>query len=257
MTGAEAIDFMLTKDGAKEKDYIILHMLPVIPISLRYKKIPCKQQKEAWYPYPMEYLYNRLIFRKKRLIRLKELKAPEVILLNETRMLQEYADALISNGAHGLPYVTPAGFPAESLQELAEAISIVTNVVKKPVMPDCETVDQDKINKLLLIIYPPQQNMEDEENEEESKAPYDPDDDPQEKAEKEILEILRPFTEAAVRENFPEYDAEYHEPMCRFAEHSISKSLCTLDPDKAVEPQLIDGIVETVRMTIKKQTMYL
>ena len=93
------------------------------------------------------------------------------------------------------------------------------NVVKKPVMPDCETVDQDKINKLLLIIYPPQQNMEDEENEEESKAPYDPDDDPQEKAEKEILEILRPFTEAAVRENFPEYDAEYHEPMCRFAEH--------------------------------------
>ena len=75
-----------------------------------------------------------------------------------------------------------------------------------------------------------------------------PDDDPVVIAGKEILTLLRPFVDAVIRENFPQYITDYHDEMCKFAEHSISNSLDTINLEKPIEPQLLDSVVKTIRM---------
>lgn len=65
-------------------------------------------------------LYGRVANRGQRLKRLTELKAPEIILINESRMLQEYVDALMSNGKRGMPVCeTDSGPALLSLSDIA------------------------------------------------------------------------------------------------------------------------------------------
>lgn len=254
MTGAEAVSALLEKDCIEEKDYIILHRLPVIPISLRYKKENIKQQKEAWIPYSIEYLYDRLVIRKNRLTLLSDLNAPQEILLNEKRLLQEFADTLIDNGAHGLPFVSPFGTPSESLQEVYEITSVMSGSIRKPSMPSYDPVNLESFEKQMQILSPMTENDDDEETWD---TPYIPETDPRVIAEKEIQVQLHPFVDAVIRHNFPEFVTDYYDAMCRFAEWSISNGLGKLNLKNPIEPQLLEGIVKTIRTAMKKQAMYL
>ena len=255
MTGAEAVSCLLEKEEIKEKDYIILHLLPVVPVSLRLRKIIRQDYTETRHFYSIEYLYDRLILRKDRLIKLIDLKAPERILLDEKRMLQEYVDTLINNGTRGMPLVNYFGFPCDSLQELYEVTSVMSEKAAPPVMPSFEPENEEEIRKRMLIIQAPEQDEEGDD--EEDWETFTPDDDPVVIARKEILALLRPFIDAVVRDNFPQYITDYHDEMCKFAEHSISSSLDTINLDKPIEPQLLDSVVKTIRMAMKKQGMYL
>lgn len=255
MTGAEAVSCLLEKDHINEKDYIILHMLPVVPMSLRYRKIIRNGRTETWHPYSIEYLYDRLILRKNRLIKLIELEAPERILLDEKRMMQEYVDTLINNGTRGMPLVNYFGFPCDSLQELYEVTSVMSEKAAPPVMPSFEPENEEEIRKRMLIIRAPEQDEEDDD--EEDWESFTPEDDPVVIERKEILALLRPFVDAVIKDNFPQYITDYHDEMCKFAEHSISSSLDTINLDKPIEPQLLDSVVKTIRMAMKKQGMYL
>ena len=255
MTGAEAIACLLEKEHIQEKDCIILHMLPVVPVSLRYKKITRKDHTEIWTHYSIEYLYDRLVFGRNRLIKLIELKAPDPILLNEKRMLQEYVDTLINNGTRGLPLVNFFGIPCDSLQELYEVTSVMSEKAAPPVMPSFELENEQEIRKRMLIIQSPEQ--EDDADDEDDWETFTPDDDPAVIARKEILSLLRPFVDAVIRENFPQYIPDYHDAMCKFAEHSISNSLDTINLDEPIKPQLLDGVIKTIRIAMKKQGMYL
>ena len=255
MTGAEAISFLLEKEHIQEKDCIILHMLPVVPVSLRYKKITRKDHTEIWTHYSIEYLYDRLVFGRNRLIKLIELKAPDPILLNEKRMLQEYVDTLINNGTRGLPLVNFFGIPCDSLQELYEVTSVMSEKAAPPVMPSFELENEQEIRKRMLIIQSPEQ--EDDADDEDDWETFTPDDDPAVIARKEILSLLRPFVDAVIRENFPQYIPDYHDAMCKFAEHSISNSLDTINLDEPIKAQLLDGVIKTIRIAMKKQGMYL
>lgn len=253
-TGAEAVAALLEKDGIEEKDYIILHRLPVIPISLRYKKENMNKQNEAWIPFSIEYLYDHLVIGKNRFTALTDLNAPQEILLNEKRLLQEAVDTLVNNGVRGLPFVSPFGIPSESLQEVYEITSLMSGNMRKPSMPSYEPVDLEVFAKQMQIISP---LTEDEEVEGIWDAPYIPETDPQAIAEKEIQELLHPFVDAVIRHNFPEYVTDYYDVMCLFAEWSISNGLGKLNLEKPIEPQLLEGIVKTVRIAMKKQAMYL
>ena len=255
MTGAEAIACLLEKEHIQEKDCIILHMLPVVPVSLRYKKITRKDHTEIWTHYSIEYLYDRLVFGRNRLIKLIELKAPDPILLNEKRMLQEYVDTLINNGTRGLPLVNFFGIPCDSLQELYEVTSVMSEKAAPPVMPSFELENEQEIRKRMLIIQSPEQ--EDDADDEDDWETFTPDDDPAVIARKEILSLLRPFVDAVIRENFPQYIPDYNDAMCKFAEHSISNSLDTINLDEPIKPQLLDGVIKTIRIAMKKQGMYL
>ena len=176
MTGAEAVSCLLEKEEIKEKDYIILHLLPVVPVSLRLRKIIRQDYTETRHFYSIEYLYDRLILRKDRLIKLIDLKAPERILLDEKRMLQEYVDTLINNGTRGMPIVNFFGLPCDSLQELYEVTSVMSEKAAPPVMPSFEPENEEEIRKRMLIIHAPEQD--EDEDDEEGWETFTPDDYP-------------------------------------------------------------------------------
>src|SRR4030095_250912 len=85
------------KSGIKP-DWMVMSVLPVLPPDLR-PLVPLDGGRFA--ASDLNDLYRRVINRNSRLARLLELKAPEIIVRNEKRMLQEAVDSLLDNGRRG------------------------------------------------------------------------------------------------------------------------------------------------------------
>jgi DNA-directed RNA polymerase subunit beta' len=96
---------------------MIMDVLPVIPPDLR----PMVQLDGGRFATSdLNDLYRRVINRNNRLLRLLEMGAPEIIVRNEKRMLQEAVDALIDNGRRGRTVVGPNNRPLKSLSNIIE-----------------------------------------------------------------------------------------------------------------------------------------
>lgn len=94
---------------------MILNVIPVIPPDLR----PMVQLDGGRFATSdLNDLYRRVINRNNRLYRLLKLKAPDIIVRNEKRMLQEAVDALIDNGRRGRPVTGPGNRPLKSLSDM-------------------------------------------------------------------------------------------------------------------------------------------
>ncbi|HDP35780.1 MAG TPA: DNA-directed RNA polymerase subunit beta' [Candidatus Hydrogenedentes bacterium] len=105
----------LRKSGNKPT-WMVLNVVPVIPPDLR-PLVPLDGGRYA--TSDLNDLYRRVINRNNRLRRLLELRAPEVILRNEKRMLQEAVDALFDNGRHGRTVLGSSGNrPLKSLSDM-------------------------------------------------------------------------------------------------------------------------------------------
>jgi DNA-directed RNA polymerase subunit beta' len=96
-------------------EWVILEVLPVIPPDLR-PLVPLEGGRFA--SSDLNDLYRRVLNRNIRLRRLIELEAPDVIIKNEKRMLQESVDALIDNGRRGQPVRGSNKRPLKSLSEM-------------------------------------------------------------------------------------------------------------------------------------------
>ena len=97
--------------------WMIMDVLPVIPPDLR----PMVQLDGGRFATSdLNDLYRRVINRNNRLLRLLEMGAPEIIVRNEKRMLQEAVDALIDNGRRGRTVVGPNNRPLKSLSNIIE-----------------------------------------------------------------------------------------------------------------------------------------
>ena len=102
------------KSGNKP-GWMILEVIPVIPPELR----PMVQLDGGRFATSdLNDLYRRVINRNNRLKRLLELGAPDIIVRNEKRMLQEAVDALIDNGRRGRPVTGPGNRPLKSLSDM-------------------------------------------------------------------------------------------------------------------------------------------
>ena len=102
------------KSGNKPQ-WMIMDVVPVIPPELR----PMVQLDGGRFATSdLNDLYRRVINRNNRLKRLLELKAPDIIVRNEKRMLQEAVDALIDNGRRGRPVTGPGNRPLKSLSDM-------------------------------------------------------------------------------------------------------------------------------------------
>ena len=102
------------KSGNKPH-WMIMDVVPVIPPELR----PMVQLDGGRFATSdLNDLYRRVINRNNRLKRLLELKAPDIIVRNEKRMLQEAVDALIDNGRRGRPVTGPGNRPLKSLSDM-------------------------------------------------------------------------------------------------------------------------------------------
>jgi DNA-directed RNA polymerase subunit beta' len=98
-------------------DWMILSVIPVIPPDLR----PMVQLDGGRFATSdLNDLYRRVINRNNRLARLQEILAPEIIVRNEKRMLQEAVDALIDNGRRGRTVVGANNRPLKSLSDIIE-----------------------------------------------------------------------------------------------------------------------------------------
>ncbi|MGK7910149.1 MAG: DNA-directed RNA polymerase subunit gamma [Synechococcus sp.] len=98
-------------------EWMILEALPVIPPDLR----PMVQLDGGRFATSdLNDLYRRVINRNNRLARLQEIMAPEIIVRNEKRMLQEAVDALIDNGRRGRTVVGANNRPLKSLSDIIE-----------------------------------------------------------------------------------------------------------------------------------------
>ena len=102
-------------ESGNEPSWMILDYVPVIPPDLR----PMVQLDGGRFATSdLNDLYRRIINRNNRLKRLLELGAPEIIVRNEKRMLQEAVDALIDNGRRGRPVTGPGNRALKSLSDM-------------------------------------------------------------------------------------------------------------------------------------------
>ncbi|MGE5584183.1 MAG: DNA-directed RNA polymerase subunit beta' [Bacillota bacterium] len=103
------------RKSGNRPERMILDVIPVIPPDLR----PMVQLDGGRFATSdLNDLYRRVINRNNRLKRLLELKAPDIIVRNEKRMLQEAVDALIDNGRRGRPVTGPGSRPLKSLSDM-------------------------------------------------------------------------------------------------------------------------------------------
>ncbi len=103
------------RTSGNRPEWMILDVIPVIPPELR----PMVQLDGGRFATSdLNDLYRRVINRNNRLKRLLELGAPDIIVRNEKRMLQEAVDALIDNGRRGRPVTGPGNRPLKSLSDM-------------------------------------------------------------------------------------------------------------------------------------------
>ncbi|MBO6132855.1 MAG: DNA-directed RNA polymerase subunit beta' [Lachnospiraceae bacterium] len=103
------------RESGNEPSWMILDCIPVIPPDIR----PMVQLEGGRFATSdLNDLYRRIINRNNRLRRLLELGAPEIIVRNEKRMLQEAVDALIDNGRRGRPVMGPGSRALKSLSDM-------------------------------------------------------------------------------------------------------------------------------------------
>ncbi|MDO4288848.1 MAG: DNA-directed RNA polymerase subunit beta', partial [Eubacterium sp.] len=109
----EAVEAFRTSNNKPE--WMIMETIPVIPPELR----PMVQLDGGRFATSdLNDLYRRVINRNNRLIKLLELDAPDIIVQNEKRMLQEAVDALIDNGRRGRAVTGPGNRPFKSLSDM-------------------------------------------------------------------------------------------------------------------------------------------
>ena len=107
----------LDEEGAffAKPEWMMLNVIPVLPPDLR-PLVPLDGGRFA--TSDLNDLYRRVINRNNRLLRLIELSAPEIIIRNEKRMLQEAVDALFDNGRRGKVFTGPNKRPLRSLSDM-------------------------------------------------------------------------------------------------------------------------------------------
>ena len=103
------------KDSGNRPEWMMLTVIPVLPPDLR-PLVPLDGGRFA--TSDLNDLYRRVINRNNRLKRLNELNAPEIIIRNERRMLQEAVDALFDNGRRGKTITGPNKRPLKSLSDM-------------------------------------------------------------------------------------------------------------------------------------------
>ncbi len=109
----EVVEALRTSDNRPE--WMVLEVIPVIPPDIR----PMVQLDGGRFATSdLNDLYRRVINRNNRLRRLLTLGAPDIIIRNEKRMLQEAVDALIDNGRRGRPVTGPGSRPLKSLSDM-------------------------------------------------------------------------------------------------------------------------------------------
>ena len=250
-TGCEAVIKLLKQKGVPESGYI-LNCIPVLPVDLR---VGYKDGKFC--TSSLQMLYDRLLMRANRCAELQKIGAPEIILKNEKRLLQECVNSVINNGACGHPFMVYDGTVADSLEEVFHAISDITFQSHKMTLSKDRAglVDETEFRRL----YAELKKWLDEHGESPC-TEYDEDGNIMEqneggRLEEEIKKVLQPLAEAVIDDNFADYKKAYHDDMI------VSAFIKGLDfngyknGDDIVD-SFAQGIFSRIDNFIRKRSMY-
>ena len=108
------------RESGNRPEWMIMTVIPVIPPDIRAM---VQLDGGRFATSDLNDLYRRIINRNNRLKRLLELGAPDIIVRNEKRMLQEAVDALLDNGRRGRPVTGPGNRPLKSLSDMLKGKS--------------------------------------------------------------------------------------------------------------------------------------
>lgn len=226
----EAIEKIMISKHVPVAKYI-LHTVPVMPLCMRFIAYTDKDGKKAQGPTDLNYFAEDIFRRAKRVKRLLAIKAPEIIILNEKRVMQEKIDAYISNGLRGCPYVKNNECPMDSLDELYTA---VTTCTKHPVLDLnlYERVDFSDIEKKVIekqkesvAIDEKYQKMFEEKEDNEPIVMDKADSNRQDEIEKEIHTLLYPMREKILKKSFHQYELEKETEVMSYMSDRIEREI--------------------------------
>lgn len=266
MIGAEAIEAIMKKENIPDREYMILHCIPVLPFCMRF----AKGEEGQYYERPIHEVYNKIVGRVNRIQRLENLNAPAIILMNERRMLQEYVDNLIINGAYGYPLTDNNAVPYETFADFARVITATTKSNKNPVMPeDYETLDKNTYLPL-MDRWCELMKVDGEDDEAESDTEWkvmDPEVVKEtEEIEQKFYELLKPFINAVMDRNFPDYVDGFEEELMSCGIHAMevmqpnqfwAKGVPEDGADKkSLEEYIFDGIYGQMRTFVNYRSAF-
>lgn len=250
-TGAEAIEAILEREIVPDRESMILHTVPVLPRCMRY----VKQKDGRYQPMALNAAYNRILSRINRLIRLKELDAPSIIRYNEHRMLQEYVNQLILNGAWGYPISYDNMIPYETLNDFYEMITSIKKRAKTPGMPAGYTVRSREDYQPLIDEWNALQKQADEEGDDldengERNMAYD-------RIEKTFKSLMEPFVRAVMEENFRPYVEGFESELMDCGMHAVYGAMSyVFEKKEPAEPLLCEGIYGQMDNFLKRRAAY-
>jgi hypothetical protein len=268
--GGQAIETLLAQGDVKERECMVLHVIPVLPLGLRFVPLnaPVAGRREAL----LDILYNQLLERNARLAKMKEVKAADIILRNERRMVQETVDTIISNGQRKSAVTsTRGGIPYLSMDEVYHHISDMD--VTRTKHPGI-SLDHDIVAAAVCAYWEfESKDWEDTEDvpgqEIDLSAAKWEDVDPQKMEEDEtkrqeladaIRESVWSFVDAYMKVNYPACEEYARRRAWGFATSNIPDSARFLWPEKNKQPVSGDpfewlekGLMETADVYVKKQ----
>ena len=103
------------RTSGNKLEWMVLDVLPILPPEIRSM---VQLDGGRFASSDLNELYRRVIARNNRLKKLLEIPAPDIVIRNEKRMLQEAVDALVDNGRRGKPVTGPSNRPLKSLSEM-------------------------------------------------------------------------------------------------------------------------------------------
>lgn len=223
--GAEAVEYLLKKKEVPNAGKYVLHFLPVLPLHTRYV-----YKDNKMYTYDLHWMVRRVLFESNRIRRLLEIGAPCIILDNEKRMLQEYADIYINNGMRGLPFVRKDGGMGESLAELYNYITAIYKPKKEYHSPDFSEEEIEKITKAVTeyqqFTYPEVEDSKEEVDYSQARIMSDEEakqhENEKQKLTDAILDIFEPIVARAVQANLGKY-GDFEENIYSFALSTVMK----------------------------------
>lgn len=119
--GASAIKVLMDEKGIST-DGIILHYVPVMPFSFRYDPSVKVKDTKIYHSHNIDTFYHRILYGNKQLKRFMGKEAPETLVRNQCRILQETIDAYIDNGVRERVYLSDFGEPCDCLKTIARYI---------------------------------------------------------------------------------------------------------------------------------------
>ena len=265
LTGAEAVEAIMEKDGVTScREAAILRVIPVIPLTMRYHKFFCKEQnQDVWEMLDIEILYARVLSRSIRLEKLTRMGAPDVILVNERRMLQEYVDALVDNGRRGFPVMNRFGRPMESLAEYYDVITDISERRRvRPQIPEGYTpLSDDKVREAvqkcraieakIKELYPEEDGLVEVRDEALERA--------QDEAYEAFARMLTPFAHALADKYFHDHYQGFTEAMVNAALLAPEYAANQYDPDRdgPVEEYFLFSMYKQMELFAKKGSLYM